>query len=226
MIKRSRLPRLLTSFLALSALLALPTQQSAAASFELVLPQSAPEDRYDGRLILIIAANADKEPRDQVNADFDAAQVFGINVDAWRRGETARIDGQVLGFPAESLDAVPAGDYWVQAVLHKYDSFNLANGKTVKLPAARGAGQNWRKEPGNLFSEPMKLSFDPSDSTVTRIELSEVNPAIDEPEDTTYIRHLKLRSELLSEFWGTDVYLRAHVLVPHGFDDHPDARFP
>ncbi|MEM6774276.1 MAG: alpha/beta hydrolase-fold protein [Pseudomonadota bacterium] len=226
MTKRSRSRSFFSSFLALGALLAFPGQQAAAASFELVLPQSAPEESYDGRLILIIATSDEKEPRDQVNADFDAAQIFGINVDAWRRGETARIDDQALGFPAVSLDAVPAGDYWVQAVLHKYDTFNLANGKTVKLPAARGAGQNWRKEPGNLYSEPMKLSFDPSDSSVTRIELSEVNPVIEEPEDTTYIRHLKIRSELLSEFWGTDVYLRAHVLVPHGFDDHPDARFP
>ncbi len=226
MTTRYRLRWLFTPCLALAALLAIPTQQVAAASFELVLPDDAPEESYDGRLILIIAANGEKEPRDQVNADFDAAQIFGINVDGWSRGETARIDDQVLGFPALSLDAVPAGDYWVQAVLRKYDTFNLANGKTVKLPAARGAGQNWRKEPGNLFSEPMKLSFDPQASTVTRVELSEVNPAIEEPEDTTYIRHLKIRSEMLSEFWGTDVYLRAHVLVPHGFDDHPEARFP
>lgn len=205
---------------------ALPPAVAQANVFEVALPKEAPQAAYDGRLILIIAASDDKEPRDQVSPDVDAAQIFGINVDQWARGDTQRIDGEILGFPARSLDEVPAGDYYVQALLHTYDTFNLGNGKTVKLPAARGAGQNWRKEPGNLFSEPVKVSFDPQSQDVTTIALTEVNPPIEEPEDTEYVRHIKIRSELLSDFWGTDVYLRAHVLVPHGFDDHPDARFP
>lgn len=206
--------------------LALGAVGAAAETFELVLPDTAPEASYDGRLILIIAANGAKEPRNQVSAEFDAAQIFGINVDDWRPGEALRIDDEVLGFPALSLSEVPAGEYHVQALLHKYDTFNLANGKTVKLPAARGAGQNWRKEPGNLFSQPLKMQFDPQRKEASRIVLSEVNPPIAEPEDSEYVRHIKIRSELLSEFWGTDVYLRAHVLVPHGFDAHPEARFP
>ncbi|MFK7831199.1 MAG: hypothetical protein AB8B57_15610 [Congregibacter sp.] len=210
----------------LSAAVLLWGPSAHAGSFELQLPVGAPEASYDGRLILIIAANDDKEPRDQVSAEFDAAQIFGITVDGLRRGAAARIQGDVLGFPAKTLADVPAGEYHVQAVLHKYDTFELGNGKTVKLPAARGAGQNWRKEPGNLFSKPMTVRFDPQSKAVTKILLSEVNPPIAEPTDTQYIRHIKIRSALLSEFWGTDVYLRAHVLVPHGFDDHPEARFP
>lgn len=211
---------------ALSAALACAGSGAMAAIFEIELPSSAPEAVYDGRLILIIAVADDKEPRYQVSADFGAAQIFGVNVEQWQRGEAARIDGQVLGFPARKLSDVPAGQYFVQAVLHKYDTFELGNGKTVKLPAARGAGQNWRKEPGNLFSKARGLSFDPTSTALTRLELSEVNPPIAEPEDSEYIRRIKIRSERLSAFWGTDVYLRAHVLVPHNFDQHPEARFP
>lgn len=197
-----------------------------AVVFEVELPHLAPEDAYDGRLILIIATSDDKEPRDQVSPDHDAAQIFGVTVDGWARGSRQRMDDTLLGFPALSLNDIPPGEYYVQAMLHKYDSFTLSNGKTVKLPAARGAGQNWRKEPGNLFSKPVKLSIDPNRSNVETLVLSEVNPPIAEPEDTEYVRHIKIRSDLLSAFWGTDVYLRAHVLVPHGFDDNPDARFP
>ncbi|GAB3286705.1 alpha/beta hydrolase-fold protein [Parahaliea aestuarii] len=206
--------------------LLLAAAQAQAEKFELQLPSSAPEASYDGRLILILAADDSKEPRDQVSADFDAAQIFGINIDGMKRGKSAIIDGDILGFPARSLKEVPAGEYTVQAVLHKYDTFNLANGKTVKLPAARGAGQNWRKEPGNLVSKPFKVTFDPDSNKTIEVKLSEVNPAIEEPVDTEFIRHIKIRSELLSEFWGTDVYLRAHVLVPKDFDKHPEARFP
>jgi hypothetical protein len=197
-----------------------------SASFEISLPESAPEASYDGRVLLIIATDDSEEPRYQVSPDIDAAQIFGINVEGWKRGDVARIGEEVLGFPALSLADIPPGEYTVQAMLHKYDTYNLSNGKTVKLPAARGAGQNWRKEPGNLFSEPMKVRVDPDSDSVTRISLSEVNPPIPELEDTKYVRRIKIRSELLSEFWGTDVYLRAHVLVPHGFDEHPEARYP
>lgn len=197
-----------------------------ADTFELKLSESSPEDIYDGRLILILAANNKTEPMYQVNSSFDGAQIFGVNVDGFKRGETQAIGKDVFGFPAKNLNSMPKGDYYVQAVLHKYQTFNLANGKTVKLPAARGAGQNWKKEPGNLFSKPFKVHFDPDKKNTIKILLSEVNPNIQEPQDTQYIRHIKIRSKLLSDFWGTDVYLRAHVLVPHDFDSHPEARFP
>jgi hypothetical protein len=51
-------------------------------------------------------------------------------------------------------------------------------------------------------------------------------PPIDPPADSRYIRHVRMRSEMLSEFWGRDMYLGAHVLVPEGFDDHPEAEYP
>lgn len=220
------LPKRVAMKAALAIALSFSGAGAQAVIFDVELPREAPEEAYDGRLILIIAASAEKDPLDQVSPDFDAAQIFGINVEDWQRGSRELIDNDVLGFPALSLKDMPAGDYYVQAVLHKYDTFTLSNGKTVKLPAARGAGQNWRKEPGNLFSQPVKLSIRPDSKEIKRLVLSEVNPLIDEPEDTEYVRHIKIRSDLLSEFWGTDVYLRAHVLVPHGFDDHPQARFP
>ncbi|MEP1383735.1 MAG: alpha/beta hydrolase-fold protein [Paraglaciecola sp.] len=202
------------------------TQNLNAVTFELKLPESAPEKIYDGRLILILAASNKLEPMYQVNSSFDGAQIFGINVEGFKRGETKTIGNDVLGFPAKNIESIPKGEYYVQAVLHKYQTFNLASGKTVKLPAIPSAGQNWKKEPGNLVSKPFKVIFDPTDNNIIKIILSEVNPNIQEPKDTEYIRHIKIRSQLLSEFWGTDIFLRAHVLVPHDFDKHPQARFP
>ena len=35
-----------------------------------------------------------------------------------------------------------------------------------------------------------------------------------------------MRSERLSKFWGRDVYLGAHILLPEGYDAHPNARYP
>ncbi|MFO7857719.1 MAG: alpha/beta hydrolase-fold protein [Ectothiorhodospiraceae bacterium] len=40
------------------------------------------------------------------------------------------------------------------------------------------------------------------------------------------MKHIRMKSELLSEFWGRPTYLGAHVLLPEGFDEHPEARYP
>ncbi|WP_233348644.1 hypothetical protein [Henriciella algicola] len=202
------------------------TGAAFADTFSVQLSDQAVTEAHDGRVILIITPDGETEPRFQVKQSYDAPQIFGVNVDGLAPGESVEIAPGILGFPARDMKDVPAGDYYVQAVLHKYDTFNLSNGKTVKLPAARGAGQNWRLEPGNVISAPQKVTFDPQGANEISITLDNVLPEIAEPEDTKYIRYIKVRSEKLSEFWGTDVYINGHVLVPEGFDENPDAKYP
>jgi hypothetical protein len=90
----------------------------------------------------------------------------------------------------------------------------------------RGEGQNWRRSPGNLYSTPTRVSFDPAQPAAIEIVLDQVIPPIEEPKDTQYVRHVEIKSELLSQFWGRDMHLGAHVLLPHGFDEYPEARYP
>lgn len=197
---------------------------AAATSIRVTAPAlTAPAD---GRLILVITPDGRSEPRFQVKLGPDAPQVFGIDVNGLTASGSAVIGSGVLGYPSPDMAGVPAGDYVVQAVLHKYQTYHLANGKTVKLPAARGAGQNWRAEPGNLVSEPVKLHLDPKSPALASLALTRVIPAVTEPADTPFIRHFRIRSERLSKFWGTDVFIRGHVLVPKDFDQHPEARYP
>ena len=206
-----------------AALLATP---AAAEDFRITLPASAPDAQYDGRVLLILTPKGDTEPRFQVAADFDAAQVLGIDVDGLKRGQSVTIDSKVLGYPSESLASVPKGEFFVQAVLHKYETYNLANGKTVKLPAARGAGQNWRKEPGNLVSKPVKLSFDPARAGTIDVSLDTVLPPIAPAKDSEFIRHFKFKSPSLTRFWGRDTFITGHVLVPKDFDKRTKAKYP
>ncbi len=132
----------------------------------------------------------------------------------------------MFGYPIASLSALPPGDYVVQAVLHRYETFNLASGHTVKLPMDRGEGQQWNRAPGNLFSTPRRLRVDASQGGRIEIELDQRIPPIEPPADTQHVRHIRIQSELLTEFWGRPMYIGAHVLLPHGFDEHPDARYP
>jgi len=181
----------------------------------------------DGRVIVLIASDDESEPRFQLRSEpARSAQGFGVDVEGWQSGEPAVIDGSTFGHPIESLADLPAGEYTVQAVLNVYETFDLSSGQAVKLPPDRGEGQQWNRKPGNLYSEPRIVRIDPSRSGTIDIVLNQVIPEIEPPEDTEFIRHVRVQSDMLTEFWGRDMYLGAHVLLPYGFEDHPDARYP
>jgi len=223
--------RLVALFVVLGAVVAVPAPAREGAApgprFAVRLPASE-SGPADGRLLLLLSTDSSAEPRMQIRdtSALASQQVFGIDVDGWKPGEEVVFDAAVLGYPAESLADVLAGTYHVQALLHRYETFHRADGHVVKLPMDRGEGQHWNLAPGNLYSTPREVAVDPSRDDVVRIELDEVIPPIPDPPDTKFIKHLKLRSEKLSRFWGRDMYLGANVLLPAGFDEHPEARYP
>ncbi|MEL7163268.1 MAG: hypothetical protein AAFN92_21095, partial [Bacteroidota bacterium] len=90
----------------------------------------------------------------------------------------------------------------------------------------RGEGQQWNRAPGNLLSTPKTVY--PSIDFRQKIELAfdRVIPEITPPEDTEWIKHVKIKSKLLSDFWGRDMYLGAHVLLPKGWAEHPEVKYP
>ena len=180
----------------------------------------------DGRVLLLFATSDEREPRFLVRSGVQAIQVFGVDVEGLASGATVRFDDTVFGYPVASLGEVPPGDYVVQAVLHRYETFHRADGHTVKLPMDRGEGQQWNRAPGNLYSTPRTIAFDPSADSVIPIVLDRVMPPVETPADTEYVRHVRIQSKLLTEFWGRPMFLGAHVLLPHGYAEHPEAHYP
>jgi hypothetical protein len=146
-------------------------------------------------------------------------------VQALRPGGRVLVGDDAYGWPMRRLSALPAGDYTVQAVLNRYETFNRADGSTVQLPPEMGEGQQWNLKPGNLYSRPMLVHLGP-DAEQATLTLDQVVPPIPQPKDTPFVRHIRIRSALLSTYWGKDVYLGAHVLLPAGFAEHPNARYP
>ena len=203
----------------------LALQHARSAEFSVRLPSNQKQP-LDGRLILILSTNDEAEPRFQTSYDLHSQQLFGLDVNEWQPDDPAVFDNKVFGYPQPSLADVPPGQYWVQALLHRYETFHRADGHTVKLPMDRGEGQQWNRAPGNLYSRPQQIEFDPHSDSVTKLTLTEEIPPIEEPPTTKYIKHIKIQSKLLSEFWGRPMHLGAHVLLPEGFGEHPDARYP
>jgi hypothetical protein len=179
-----------------------------------------------GRMLLMFSTNESDEPRFEISDSPKTQLIFGIDVDGLKPGEEAIIDGNVLGYPLKSIGEIPPGDYWVQALLHRYETFHRADGHTVKLPMDRGDGQQWSRAPGNLYNNPQKIHIDPQREELIQITLDNEIPPVPPPQDTKYIKHVKIQSKLLSEFWGRPMNIGACVLLPEGFDEHPEARYP
>jgi len=184
------------------------------------------KEAFDGRLLLLLSTDGSAEPRFQIQDGPNTQLVFGKNVDEWSPNTIAIVDGSAFGYPIQSIHAVPSGEYYVQALLHKYETFKRADGHTVKLPMDRGEGQQWNLAPGNLYSTPQKIVIAANSPQIINIQLNQEIPAIEPPKDTKYIKHIRMQSKLLSAFWGRPMYLGAHVLLPEGFDEHPNAKYP
>ncbi|ALM07840.1 hypothetical protein SB49_08565 [Sediminicola sp. YIK13] len=183
-------------------------------------------EKMDGRLLLMLADNDQTEPRFQINDGLKAQLIYGKNVDGMAPNDKVVFNGEDFGFPIASMTDIPPGDYYVQALLHKYETFNLSTGQTVKLPMDNGEGQQWKTSPGNIYSKPLKVTITENGIPDINIQMDQIIPPIEEPEDTEWIKHIKLKSEKLSKFWGRDMYLGAHVLLPKGFEEHPEAKYP
>jgi hypothetical protein len=209
--------------LALPLVLLLPIAL-AAQSFTITFPKEVSAQPLDGRLLLCLSTDPSDEPRNQIDDTMRSQIVFGLNVDGWQPGQPAVVDATAWGYPIRSLKDVPPGQYTVQAVLNKYETFHRSDGKTVKLHPDQGEGQRWNISPGNLISKPMKVTVKPGASI--SIALTEVIPPIPTPADTKYIRHIRIQSAALTKFWGRPMFISAIVLVPEGFDEHPNAHFP
>ena len=210
---------------------ALLNSNSAAASgkgpeFALSIPakQSAGQP-LDGRMLLLLSNDPSAEPRMQIGLSPNTQIMFGVDVDALPPGQIVTVNDQAFGYPIRSLRDVKPGEYFVQAVFHRYETFHRSDGHTVKMAMDRGEGQHWNTAPGNFYSRPAKITIGP-DTKRTLIVLDQEIPPIKPPADTKYIRHINIKSEVLSKFWGRPMYIGANVLVPEGFDEHPQAHYP
>ena len=225
--KRSTVMAALTALLAFAGAAA-QAQTPAGPIFTVTVPKAQASAPLDGRIILLVSKDLTREPKSHVapNAPLDSPYLFGSTVDGLAPGAEAMIDDKAFGWPARALSQLPEGDYLVQAVLNKYETFHLADGRTLKLPPDKGEGQQWQSKPGNVYSKPIKLHIDPAHPQRIALTLDQVIPPIARKADTEFVRHIRIRSALLSKFWGRDVYIGAHVLLPAGFDQHPNAHFP
>jgi len=205
---------------AAAALPGLVSRPDVAVRFSVSVDPAVEAEPISGRILLLISRSEKFSP------GINGTPIFGLNVDDLRPGTSALVDDRAFGYPVRRLSDIPAGAYFVQAWLNRYTTFRRADGKVVKLHMDQGEGQNWRRSPGNLFSDPVKVQIGGPAPEPTSLVLKNVVPPIPPYQDSAHLKHLKIQSKLLSEFWGRPMYIGANILLPKGYDEHPGVRYP
>ncbi|MGI8575314.1 MAG: alpha/beta hydrolase-fold protein [Egibacteraceae bacterium] len=184
-----------------------------------------------GRVFVMVSRSGETEPRFQVDVA-GGIPFWGKDVDSLASGDAVSLRDErgVYGYPLRRIRQLPPGDYVVQAFFNTYTTFDRSDGSTVQLPLPCGDGQSMFSQPDNLYSQVQPLTVGGDDGQTVELVLDQrIEPADPvpaggtcqqgNPPDTEHVKHVKVRSELLSDFWGQPMYVAANVLLPEGYDD-------
>jgi S-formylglutathione hydrolase FrmB len=193
-------------WLVASMLLAAPAL--AGPIFKVSFDAATRAEPATGRLVVYLVDERSGIRGEPAGEHWDNPQpMYGVDVKGVAPGAAATVDDAATSFPAV-LSRLPQGKYRVQAVLdvHQDDSA-------------------WRREPGNLYSEPTTVELGATDGP-TEIPIALTKVVGPRPLPTIPgVEWFEVRSKLLSEFHGRDIMLRAGVSLPSGFDPKADRKY-
>jgi hypothetical protein len=212
-------------FLSLSAV---PAGRTAPAETKFEISYSASLDNgpITGRVFVMISKTDRVEPRLQAGSYNASVPFYGLDVNALKPGDNAVVDASVLGYPVESLSQLPAGEYYVQALLNVYTQVHRKDGHVIWVHMDQWEGQQWNRSPGNLVSEVQRITLDPSKGFNVKLTLTKKLPPVEIPPDTEWVKRVKIQSRMLSEFWGHPIYLGATLLLPKNYDQNAGRKYP
>ena len=181
------------------------------------IPQ-AHDGPITGRVFVMVTRTVDKVPEPRLQIGRTGVPFFGRDVEGLAPEKVVSIGAGDLGTPLDSIAEIPAGDYFVQAMVVVYSEFRRADGHVVWMHDDQWEGQRWNRSPGNLYSSVAKVHVDPSAGSVIKLVADKVLPPIEVPPDTRYVKRIKFLSPTLTRFWGRPIYLGAVVLLPRDYD--------
>ncbi len=199
-------------------------QAPTGLQFELTFPATANKTPITGRVYVMISDRPNGEPRLQIGTQ--GIPFFGKDVEALKPGAKAVIDQMTFGYPVESLAQLPAGEYYIQGFVNIYTEFKRSDGFTLWMHNDQWEGQHFTRSPGNLYSDIQKIRIDPKQKQVIQLSCKNVIPAIAPIADTKWVKRVKFKSKMLSAFWGQDIFLGATILLPKGYDENPNMKYP
>jgi hypothetical protein len=210
----------------IAALLCSPVPLLGQARFEISFANAAHAGPITGRAYVAITRTSDGQRTPIQQTGETGVPLFGVNLDNAAPGQTIVIDANTFGHPVRSIRDIPRGEYWVQPFINVYTRFARADGHTVWLHMDQWEGQNWKRSPGNLYGDAVKITFDPTARAPIKLVADKVIPPVRVPADSEYVKRIKIQSQILTKWWGQPIYLGATVLLPRDYDKHPELRYP
>ncbi len=230
----------------LAALVLAPGVAQAAAPFQadITFGNSVVDSHLHGRVYLILRPGTNVDPLGSISAT-GRTLVFGKDLGDVAPGQTVALSGGgdgfegVYGFTKPSLDDLPSGTYTVRAFFNVYETAHRSDGSTVDVHFPCGDGGDLWSSPGNLQSAMKTVTIDRNQATDLPLTLdTKLTPSQPVPAggtcqqgnftESAHVKHIKIKSEALSRFWGRDMYVGADVLLPWDYDDPANAgkRYP
>lgn len=155
-----------------------------------------------GRLIFHVTNQREKEPRNKSEVS------IGATPENWDPANSCVIDTKKKNVLANGMEKLAAhvGDKYYYQVVYKQ---NIYDGN--------------ENVAGNLYSE--VDSFILSDKAKVHLTLRALIPPsviIEHP----FVKSVEIKSRYLSEFSGSPRFIKAAILLPSGYFDHPDKVYP
>jgi len=186
-------------------LLLLLTAHAPAAEFTLTFDKAALDRPFTGRVYVMLLR---AEPRTVPNGLnwFSPEPTFAKDVKNWKPGAELTLDATAIS--VTPMAEVKAGKYFAQAVLDR----DLG-------------GISFAASPGNVYSKPLTIDFDPKAIKAVALTLDQVavEPVFKE---TDAVKLVDIESKLLTKFHGTPMRMKAGVILPPSFAKNPDRKYP
>ena len=173
--------------------------------------EGARKEPVTGRVLLLLSKTKTGDAR---KFDwFDMQPVYGILVTNLAAGERVTFsvkqfdDPRALAFPGPLRELT--GTFYAQAIVDVDDLGGLFD-----------------HAPGNLYSDTVRVELKAGLAKRRALMADKVMAPEVTPPDTEWLKFVELTSQLLSEFHGREVTMRAAVTVPAGYDAKSDRLYP
>lgn len=195
-------------FLLLFALLVAPLGSAAALRFEITADTNLISSPANGRLLVILDRLSPPEPRFSLHPGGTDAPFFLGRDASLAPGVKVVVDSKAIAFPSNNLSELPPADYHVQTL--------FMTNTDIRSPNSYG----------NLYSDVQDLRIDPAHSGKVKLKLTHRVPDEQVPADTEMMKFIKIPSPVLSKFHGHPMFLRAGILLPRDYANHPLRKYP
>lgn len=185
--------------------------QATNLRFETTIAKGLISAPQTGRLFIFLNKKGEKEPRLSFNEQVgvNAPPILAKDAADFKAGAGAVIiDNGAVSYPIKNLAELPAGEYFVQALFDTNNDLRSLNA------------------PGNLYSAVQKITLDAQKGGAVKLELNGIVPPEKLPDETEFVKFVKIKSELLSKFHGRPIYLRAGIILPADYEKETTRRYP